>query len=186
MILPLFLFGMTTAAYQPTAVDDALLLSLEPRVDALYKSDMNRTVTVTNKIKAILPSFDPNSRTYYILQWLSKYIDSLVSKDVQKISAYSSYDPANVTQALNDGKDVILFFHANWCPTCVAVDGNIQEDLEDLDSNLVIFKVDFDDSELADQYGVTKQHTMVTLASDGTVIERKQWVNTVSQLNKLF
>ena len=101
-------------------------------------------------------------------------------------SSFQDLDNAKVQAALADGKNVALFFHADRCPTCVALEDNINNDIADIDPNLVIFKADYDNTALSGEYGVTKQHTLVTLDSNGWVVDRKLWINTVSQLNRMF
>ncbi len=99
---------------------------------------------------------------------------------------YKDYNSIEVANAVASGRDVALFFHADRCPSCVALDGVIKDDIWELSPNLVVFKTDFDNQELSDQYGVTKQHTLVPLDSSGAVKERKLWIVTINQLNRLF
>ncbi len=80
-------------------------------------------------------------------------------------ASYTDYD-ANLG---TNGKHV-LFFHADWCGTCVKWDGKVKGSLEDLNDNTVIYKVDFDNNQdLAAQYGVTKQSSAVFINADGSV-----------------
>lgn len=72
---------------------------------------------------------------------------------------------------------VVLYFHANWCPTCRALDADIMAHLKDIPANLTILKVDYDNSvELKKKYGVTYQHTMVEVDANGTLI--KKWAGS--------
>lgn len=70
--------------------------------------------------------------------------------------------------------DVVLFFHAPWCPSCRATDQDIETRRDALPSGLTLVKVDFDSQQaLRTTYGVTMQHTFVQIDSDGAEI--KKW-----------
>ena len=63
----------------------------------------------------------------------------------------------------------VLFFHADWCPTCVAWEKSVNA--AELPENAMVFKVNFDDAEaLKEQYGVKKQSTAVMIGADGEVV----------------
>lgn len=86
---------------------------------------------------------------------------------------YQDYDPAQVAAAAESGT-AVLFFHANWCPTCRAADADITSNLDQLPKGLAIFKTDYDtQNELKKKYGVTYQHTFVQVDADGNLI--KKW-----------
>ena len=78
---------------------------------------------------------------------------------VMESGAYLAYENTDI--ALLSG-DIVLFFHASWCPTCRALDNDINEHLKDIPGGLSIVKVDYDSHQsLRQQYGVTRQHTLV-------------------------
>lgn len=80
---------------------------------------------------------------------------------------YIKYSKEAVASAIAQGKTVVLFFHASWCPTCIAADKDITQNLSTLPENIVVFKVDYDGNpELKKQYNVTYQHTFVEIDSD--------------------
>lgn len=73
----------------------------------------------------------------------------------------------------NQDKSRVLFFHASWCPTCKAADQEIQQSVDQIPENVVIFKTDYDDEvALKDQYGVTFQHTFVQVDSQGNEVTK--------------
>lgn len=84
----------------------------------------------------------------------------------------------------NNDKKVIYFFKASWCPTCQALDRNLNNSLGKIPSNTVIIKVDYDSASgatseelaLKPKYGVTYQHTLVQVDSNGNQI--KKWNNS--------
>jgi thioredoxin 1 len=70
--------------------------------------------------------------------------------------------------------DVVLFFHAPWCPSCRATEDDIEARRSSLPAGLTLVKVDFDSQQaLRKTYGVTTQHTFVQIDADGT--ELSQW-----------
>ena len=92
---------------------------------------------------------------------------------VMHVGSYETYTPEKIAQK-STTSHVVLYFHANWCPTCRALDADILSHLKDIPANLSILKVDYDtSSELKKKYAVTYQHTMVEVDANGALI--KKW-----------
>ncbi len=71
-------------------------------------------------------------------------------------------------------KTVVYFFAASWCPTCKAAYKNIKTDYKMVPADTVIIVVNYDtENQLKNKYGVTHQHTYVTIDSKGT--KKKIW-----------
>lgn len=86
---------------------------------------------------------------------------------VAEVGIYQAYDPALV--ANSDAEHIILFFAASWCPSCRALDKDIVANQGAIPSGVEIYKVDYDTAiALKKQYGVTTQHSLIEIASDGT------------------
>jgi thiol-disulfide isomerase/thioredoxin len=86
---------------------------------------------------------------------------------------YVDYDESLLAKA--DGGDVVLFFHAGWCPTCKALERDVQNNLSDIPQDLTILKLNYDkESELKKKYEVFIQHTLVQVDSKGNEITK--WV----------
>lgn len=76
---------------------------------------------------------------------------------------YTSYDASKV--ASTEG-DILLFFHASWCPQCRAIEQSIYDN--GLPSGVTVYKVDYDTNQaLRQQYGVTLQTTFVKVNRQG-------------------
>ncbi len=89
--------------------------------------------------------------------------------------SYTAYDQAKLANA--EKGDVVLFFHASWCPKCQESEKNFTS--SSTPDGLTLLKVDYDDStELKQKYGVTIQHTFVQVDKDGN--ELKQWNGSYS------
>lgn len=80
---------------------------------------------------------------------------------------YVDYSPELVASTKGDK---LLFFHADWCSQCQA----LEEDIETsgVPDGVTIFKVDYDSNQdLRQEYGVTLQTTMVKVDDDGEKID---------------
>lgn len=81
-------------------------------------------------------------------------------------AAYTGMD--DLTQDTN-----VIFFAATWCPSCQALDKDINASLSEIPAGVNIFKADFDSQvELKKKYGVTSQHTMVQVDQNGELINK--------------
>lgn len=81
--------------------------------------------------------------------------------------------------------NVVLFFHAGWCPNCRATEENLNADLAGIPSDLTIVKVDFDNSDqLRQKYGVTTQHTFVQIDANGEQITKWSGAETAEDIAK--
>lgn len=90
---------------------------------------------------------------------------------VQK-GSYEAYSPDKIARA--ESGDVVLFFHASWCPSCRGLNSNIEVNRDSIPEGLTILKLDYDkEVELKKKYGVTTQHTLVQVDKDGNLI--KKW-----------
>lgn len=77
---------------------------------------------------------------------------------------YATWDADRAAYA---DTDVVLFFHADWCPSCRATEASL--DADGVPDGLTVVKVDYDRAtELRQKYGVTYQHTFVHVDDDGT------------------
>ncbi len=97
----------------------------------------------------------------------------ICAKIGQKIEgSYGPYIPA-VTAIASVNEQVILFFHAPWCPTCRAVDADITSRITQIPDGVHILKVDYDSAtELKKKYGVTYQHTFVEVDARGNMLQK--------------
>jgi len=99
----------------------------------------------------------------------------LVAIDTEPIKVskgtYATYNANAVANSNAD--DIVLFFKANWCPSCNALNKNITANMNSIPAGTEIYTVDFDTSQdLRKKYGVTTQHTLVHIKSDGTMINK--------------
>jgi thioredoxin 1 len=91
---------------------------------------------------------------------------------MMKAGTYDTYSADKVAQAGTD--DVVIFFHASWCPSCRGLNSNIESNIKSIPEGVSILKADYDkEIGLKKKYGVTTQHTLVQVDKDGNLI--KKW-----------
>ena len=104
-----------------------------------------------------------------------------VAEQVAEISGYQPYKLASVEQAVEQGKDVAVFFHGATCGSCAKLDADIKANSAKIPADTVIFNADWDDNQdLAVEYGVDKYHT-VTMVTNG-----KKNVKGIFELDSLL
>ena len=118
----------------------------------------------------------------------SKESDEMHSDDMESASAEpaAAATGAYITLAQYEGSkdmyaegDVVLFFAADWCPTCQEATKNLEADPAAIPAGLAIVRVDYDNSdELKQKYGVTVQHTFVQVDPEGNEVAK--WSGSVT------
>lgn len=95
---------------------------------------------------------------------------------------FEAYSPEKLALAA-DG-DVVLFFHADWCPSCRGLEDDLNAQLSQIPANTHILKLDYDtETELKRQYGVVRQHTLVVVDANGAEIKKLTGLtNTLDQV----
>lgn len=94
---------------------------------------------------------------------------------------YEAYAPEKLS--LSKNHTVILFFKADWCPTCVVADTALSRDFAVIPKDIAILKVSFDtETELRKKYGVTVQHTFVQVDGQGNMVTKWTGGNTISSI----
>lgn len=79
---------------------------------------------------------------------------------------FKDYDAEQI--ANSDAEHIILFFHANWCPSCKALEEDIKANQASIPDNMEIYKVSFDTAtELKSRYGVRVQHSLLEINQNG-------------------
>lgn len=86
------------------------------------------------------------------------------------VPPFKNFTDLKSAQTAAMDKPTVLFFYATWCPTCQAAKKDLQANADALKGiNLLI--VDYDNSDdLKKKYGVTYQHTFVSIDSAGVAL----------------
>ncbi|MEX0621875.1 MAG: thioredoxin family protein [Candidatus Woykebacteria bacterium] len=106
-----------------------------------------------------------------------------------------SFEKADYDKALQTGKLIVLYFYANWCPTCREEFPKMEEVFDELEADEVIgFRVNFNDSdtdddevELAREFGIAYQHTKVFLKNGERILKSPEsWEKEryIDEINK--
>jgi thioredoxin 1 len=95
----------------------------------------------------------------------------------QSNDGYIEYSKSVLDQAANSRR--VLFFYANWCPTCRPIDAELKENTNNIPEGVTVIRVNYSDTDtdkeekdLAGKYGVTYQHTFVFIDQDGNEITK--------------
>ena len=111
------------------------------------------------------------------IEMMQKDETSMMDKEMEKSDvmtkgSYEAYSSEKLARA--ETGDVVLFFHASWCPSCRGLNSDIEANANAIPEGVSILKVDYDkETELKKKYGVTTQHTLVQVDKDGNLI--KKW-----------
>ena len=104
-----------------------------------------------------------------MMDWEHEWETMMEDDTTMEEGVYADYDSALVGKTEN----TVLFFHANWCPSCRAADTGISGGT--VPGGLTILKTDYDsNTELKKKYKVLSQHTFVQVDANGDFI--KKWV----------
>ena len=77
-------------------------------------------------------------------------------------------------EVLEQGKQVILYFRADWCSTCPPVEAALADIIPQHSERLTLVKVDVHQHpELAEKYDILSVPTVLVCAADGQVLWRK-------------
>jgi len=85
---------------------------------------------------------------------------------------YQEYTP-ELEARYKGSQKFVLFFHADWCPTCRVLEKKIKENLKSLE-NAIILETNYDrEVEAKKKYNVRVQSTVIFFNADGTVERSK-------------
>lgn len=104
------------------------------------------------------------------------------SASVAVVGTFETYSADKLVLAENG--TVVLFFHANWCPSCRGLENDLNANLERFPANTHILKLDYDsETDLKKKYGVIRQHTLVVVDTNGVEIKKLTGLtNTLEQV----
>jgi thiol-disulfide isomerase/thioredoxin len=86
---------------------------------------------------------------------------------------YIAYSPEAVAAARKEGRPIVYYFWAVWCPICKAEEPKIKSWIENSGLPVAGFRVNFDtQSDLKSQYKVPYQHTTIFFDKNGVEVDR--------------
>ena len=89
------------------------------------------------------------------------------------------FNQADYDRAIQSGDLIVLYFYANWCPTCRIEFPRMEDAFDELHADGVVgFRVNYNDNQtddneenLARQFGVAYQHTKVFVKNGSQVLK---------------
>lgn len=111
---------------------------------------------------------------------LSSAIAALVMSAAAPALAQAELPPADAVafesleqvKALAAERPTIVYFHAEWCPTCKATMVQFRARWPEVQPGIVLVLADFDKhTELKSLYGVTYQNTYVQVTAEGEKLQ---------------
>ena len=94
---------------------------------------------------------------------------------------YKNYSPEKIVNASEE--NIILFFHADWCSTCVAFEKKVLS--EKIPDNILILKVNYDkELELRKKYNIITQTSFVLIDNKWNLIKRWIWWRWIDNIIK--
>src|SRR5690606_27379387 len=96
---------------------------------------------------------------------------------MEESRAYLPFTPEVLATSANTRR--VLFFYANWCPTCRPADQSFTNNIDQIPADVTLIRVNYNDTDidqdeeaLAEKYGVTYQHTFVQIDEDGNEVTK--------------
>lgn len=109
----------------------------------------------------------------------------------QEVEIQDKSNPINFVsmeeaQELAKEKPTVLFFYADWCPSCQFAHKNFKDNLAKL-TDLYLVVVNYDTSkDLQKRYGVTYQHSFVQISPEGESLVKWNGGSTPELLAKII
>ena len=151
---------------------------------------MNKTVAITLGILVIIgisiSAYSPKQADVKEELTSKTEVATQTSNETKNVinttsGTYESYAPEKLAKA-ETGR-VVLFFHASWCPTCRALNSDIEASKSEIPGDVTILKTDYDtETELKKKYGVTTQHTLVQVDKDGNMLTKWSGGSTLESI----
>lgn len=103
----------------------------------------------------------------------TKSDETMMPKD----NKYISFSPDGLANSASNRR--VLFFYANWCPTCQPADASFTTNTAQIPTDVTVIRVNYNDTQtdqaekdLAKKYGITYQHTFVQIDAQGNEVTK--------------
>jgi len=128
--------------------------------------DSSQTETATQPSSSSMVAQDDSSSSVSTNSGMATTQPTQMDSQPPTPGQFLAYSESAVDESTAEHR--VLFFHATWCPSCIATKNQINNSLSEIPSDVDIFDVDYDDNmSLRQQYQVRTQHAFVTLDADG-------------------
>lgn len=141
--------------------------------DWMYSKSYDITVAVCAHMNTPAYVFKGTTLSATELAKAKSTSTEMAAMTTAKGTSYQNYSEAVMNSALKSGQKVIVFFHAEWCATCRALEANIKANLTQIPANVLILQANFDtETALKQKYGITVKTSFAVLNADGS-LEKK-------------
>ncbi|PIY80624.1 MAG: hypothetical protein COY80_02025 [Candidatus Pacebacteria bacterium CG_4_10_14_0_8_um_filter_42_14] len=96
---------------------------------------------------------------------------------MESTSRYTVFSPEALASVTTPR--TVLYFYANWCPTCKVANEDFTDNDSEIPTDLSVIRVNYADTDtdeaekaLAKKYGITYQHTFVQIDDKGNEITK--------------
>lgn len=110
---------------------------------------------------------------------ITDQVTSAPASDNGTETAFSRYIPYSSGVLGSTSGKRVLYFYANWCPTCRPANEEFISNQDSIPARVSIIRVNYNDDEtdseekaLAEQYGITYQHTFVQINERGEEVTK--------------
>lgn len=171
------LFPDLAKIYDATDNEDLRNMMKKGAESWYYTPEGNFTVAVCNEANSPIHIFPGKMPTQSEIDQAVTEIKEMMESQQPEVDLsqespqYINYSPSTYQELLGK-KPFVLFFHANWCPTCLYLEENIKNELSTFPNGTKILQADFDtETELKNEYKVYVQSTLVVINSKGEAVK---------------
>ena len=101
----------------------------------------------------------------------------------QMADVTGTYQAYSENLVANYDGDTVLYFSAEWCSSCRTLDAHLDD--ANIPENVQILRIEYDNAtDLRKKHGVTTQHTLVHVDSDGNTIKKWSGGSTLDSILK--
>ncbi len=131
-----------------------------------------------NELTELAASEDSDIDDDPTTDFLDQLLAWLEDENVNPVTGYKPYDDSLIGVNAN----MVLFFHASWCSSCVATDKSLNNE-DFISKDILILKVNYDKSaELKEKYWVTTQHTFVQVDESWELVKKWLWSTNLEDI----
>jgi len=173
-------YATLSPATQPLAVSDSF--EADPTASGIENLAQNIAENATNDVMDMV---DERGDMMAEAMEVDMAMDDDMAATETAMDTAGTFEPYSADKlALAQNGTVVLFFHAQWCPSCRGLEDDINAQLGDIPTNVHILKLDYDtETELKRKYGVVRQHTLVVVDANGNEIKKLTGLtNTLAQV----
>ena len=141
----------------------------------LYTSPKSEEATSISTTISVVPTAASNTGS-------ANRVEEVTINSTQLAKNYFVFQQSEYLKARAARRPILLFFYANWCPTCARQEPiNLQAFNNLPPTNLIAFRVNYNDNDtsadekaLAQELGITYQHNFRLFDTNGTLIDSFQ------------